>query len=198
MSSLGLEQSNQTVMSQEPNLLTEWLEEKAVNNAEVKKLTLGYIAASLGLVLVLILIPAWLFGTYRRTAEATKQLSALSANSDEEKRKDEELAALYVRESLMQQSRASVAHSLNRLFGVLNSKTDDLVIRKVRFEVVQDKLEVAGEAEAANLAAANQFIQMMEQKSPNSQAVLSSAKESGIIGAAGISFQFLSTGDAKP
>lgn len=198
MSSLGLERSNQKVISQEPNLLTEWLNERASSSAEVRRLTLGYVATSLGLVLVLILIPAWLFGTYQRTSEATKQLSALSAQSDEEKRKDEELAALKVREVLIVESRAAVSLALNRLFGVLNSKSNDLVISKIRFEVVQDKLEVAGEAEAANLAAANQFIQTIEIKSPESQGVLSSARESGIIGPSGISFQFLSTGKVKP
>jgi hypothetical protein len=64
--------------------------------------------------------------------------------------------------------------------------------------VIQDKLEVAGEAEAASLASANQFIQNIEIKSPESQGVLSSARESGVIGASGISFQFLSTGKARP
>lgn len=198
MSSLGLEQSNRNLAGQEPNLLTEWLEERANNSEEVKRITLGYIASSLGLVLVLILLPAWLFGSYQRSAEASKQLSILSAQSDEEKRKDEELASLKVREVLLSESRSAVSLALNRLFGVLNAKSDDLVIRKIRFEVVQDKLEVAGEAEAANLAAANQFIQTIELKSPESQGVLSSAKESGVIGASGISFQFLSTGKVKP
>lgn len=198
MSSLGLERSDSFSNSQEPNLLTEWLEERASTSVEVRKLTLGYTATSLGLVLILILIPAWLFGTYARSAEATRQLSALSAQSDEEKKKDEELAGLKVREVLVDESRSAVTHALNRLFGVLNAKSDDLVIRKVRFEVMQDKLEVAGEAEAANLASANQFIRTIEEKSPNSQAVLSSARQSGVIGPSGISFQFISTGKAKP
>lgn len=198
MSSLGLERSDSLNHSQEPNLLTEWLDERASKSIEVRKLTLGYTATSLGLVLILILIPAWLFGTYARSAEATRQLSALSAQGDEEKKKDEELAGLKVREVLVDESRAAVSHALNRLFGVLNAKSDDLVIRKIRFEIVQDKLEIAGEAEAANLAAANQFIQTIEEKSPNSQGVLSSARQSGVIGSSGISFQFISTGKAKP
>lgn len=198
MSIPGLVFSDPPPQSNEPNLLTDWIHERSIARAELKKLIAGYAAAFLCLALVMTLMPAWLFSSTARSALATRQLAEISSQGDKEKRKDEALDALKVQSELLSSSRKAVVHSINRLLAVLNSKTDDLVIRKIRMEILQDNLEVAGEAEAAHLTAANQFIQLMEEKGAESQGVLTSARQSGVIGANGISFQFVSTGKAKP
>lgn len=194
----GLAYSEAKYFSSEPNLLQGWLSERDSIRQSLKRLTLGYAGALIVLALLAVIMPAWLLGSTSRSALAARQLSEIDGQAAKEQQKDNELERLRVQAKLVSASQKAVIHSINRLLAVLNSKTDDLVIRKLRMEIVQDNLEVAGEAEAAHLTAANQFIQLMEEKGAGSQGVLSSARRSGIIGANGISFQFLSTGKAKP
>lgn len=184
--------------STEPNLLEGWIEERSLSRLKLTRLVTGYGAVVFFLAVLAVIMPAWLMSSTSRTALAKKQLVEISSQSDKDSRKDKELEALNIKSALLADSQKSVVHSINRLFAALNSKTDSLVIRKLRMEIVQDKLEVAGDAEAAHLTAANQFIQLMEEKGPGGQGILSSARQSGVIGANGISFQFIFTGKAKP
>lgn len=184
--------------STEPNLLEGWIEERNLSRSKLTRLVSGYGGVVLFLAVLAVIMPAWLMSSTSRTALAKKQLIEISSQSDKDSRKDKELEALNIKSALLADSQKAVVHSINRLFAALNSKTDSLVIRKLRMEIVQDKLEVAGEAEAAHLTSANQFIQLMEEKGPGGQGILSSARQSGVIGANGISFQFIFTGKAKP
>ncbi len=198
MSFPGLASSEPRLKSTDPNLLEGWIEERAAVRQSLARLAIGYGAAFAFLALIAVVMPAWLLGSTSRTALATKQLNEISGQSDKDSLKDKELDALKIQAALLADSQRSVIHSINRLLAVLNSKTELLVIRKLRMEIVQDKLEITGEAEAAHLSAANQFIQLMEEKGPGGQGVLSSARQSGVIGANGVSFQFIFTGRAKP
>lgn len=184
--------------STEPNLLEGWIEERNLSRIKLTRLVTGYGGIVLFLAVLAVIMPAWLMSSTSRTALANKQLIEISSQSDKDSRKDKELEALNIKSALLADSQKAVVYSINRLFAALNSKTDSLVIRKLRMEIVQDKLEVAGEAEAAHLTSANQFIQLMEEKGPGGQGILSSARQSGVIGANGISFQFIFTGKAKP
>lgn len=197
MSFPGLD-CTERLRSTEPNLLEGWIEERALTKLKLTRLVSGYGVAILFLAVLAVMMPAWLLSSTSRTALAKKQLVEISSQSDKDSRKDKELEALNIKSALLADTQKATIHSINRLFAVLNSKTDNLFIRKLRMEVVQDKLEVAGEAEAAHLTAANQYIQQMEEKGPGGQGVLSSARQSGVIGANGISFQFIFTGKAKP